>query len=236
MPLRFLVRAWPLLLVAAGLAAVLALGIPQALNWDTLSAHLATLRRLVAERPAEMALAYVGLYAALVALAVPGGGLFTVTGGVLFGAWLGTALAVIAASAGAVLLFLAARHALGPLLRRRAARLLDRVRPMLERDGFAGLIAMRLIPVVPFWLSNLAPALLGMRLGPFALATLLGIVPGSAVFASLGAGLGDILAAGGTPDLSAALSPRVLLPLLGLALLALLPIGWRRWRASRAPA
>ena len=139
---------------------------------------------------------------------------------------------MLGGTAGAVLLFLAARTALGRPIGRRAEPLLSRIRPGLERDGFSYLLALRLIPVVPFWLLNLAPALVGMRLAPYALATLIGIIPGTLVFASIGAGIGGVLEAGRQPDLSVILSPRVIVPLLGLALLSLLPVAWRRWKGS----
>jgi len=145
----------------------------------------------------------------------------------------GAALAVAGATIGAVLLFLAARSALGGWLTGRSGGLLDRVRPGLERDRFSYLLALRLLPVVPFWLVNLAAALVGMRLGSFALGTLLGIIPGTAVFASVGAGLGSVLEAGRDPDLSVILRPAVIGPLVALAVLALLPVAWRHWRAAR---
>jgi len=157
-----------------------------------------------------------------------------VAGGVLFGLAAGSIYAVLGAWLGAILVFLAARYALGELLERRAGKLLDRVRPGLQRDGFSYLLALRLLPIVPFWLMNLAPALAGMRLAPYAAATLLGIVPATIVFVSLGAGFGDALSAGQQPDLSIVFRPAVLLPLLGLAVLALLPIGVRQWRRAHA--
>jgi uncharacterized membrane protein YdjX (TVP38/TMEM64 family) len=137
---------------------------------------------------------------------------------------------VAGATLGAVLLFLAVRVALAPLLARRAPRLLARIRPGLERDGFSYLLAIRLIPAFPFWLVNLAPALVGMRLLPYAAATLLGVIPAAVVFASLGAGVGGVLAAGQRPDLGVILAPHILGPLIGLAALSLLPVLWRRWR------
>ncbi|MBX6748033.1 MAG: TVP38/TMEM64 family protein, partial [Acetobacteraceae bacterium] len=79
----------------------------------------------------------------------------------------------------------------------------------------------------PFWLANLAPALAGMPFPAYAAATFLGIIPGAAVYAGIGAGLGEVLDAGGRPDLSAVLSPGILLPLLGLAALSLLGVWWR---------
>ena len=107
-----------------------------------------------------------------------------------------------------------------------------RIKPGLERDGFSYLLSLRLLPIFPFWLVNLAPALVGMRLAPFALATAIGIVPGVLFLVSIGAGLGDLLALGGAPDVSAVISWRFLASRFGLAALALTPVLWRRWRRS----
>ena len=181
-------------------------------------------------------MAYTALYALVVGASLPAGGLLSVAGGLLFGALAGTLLAVIGASLGAVLLFLLARGTLGRLLATRARPLLERIRPALERDAFWGLLALRLIPVVPFWLGNLAPALLGIRLLPFAAATILGIIPATAVLASLGAGLGGAATGEFPPDASMLFSPAILLPILGLALLSVLPIALRRWRGRHDAA
>ena len=223
-------RLWPILLILALLAAAWAAGLQRQFTWASLAAHEAGLRHFVNAAPLEAAAAYVAAYAALVALSVPFGALFTVSGGLLFGTVAGALLAVAGATIGGVLIFLAARSALAPLLAARAGPFLERVRPGLERDGFSYLLAMRLIPAVPFWLTNLAPALVGIGLRTFAGATLIGIMPAAFVFAGIGAGLGGVLAAGGQPDLSVIWSPPVLLPLLGLAALSLLPVAWRYWR------
>ena len=90
------------------------------------------------------------------------------------------------------------------------------------------------MPAFPFWLVNLGAALSGMRLLPYAAATVIGIIPATFVFASIGAGLGDVLATGGSPDLTLIFSPRILGPLIGLAALSLLPVVWRRWKRSSA--
>jgi uncharacterized membrane protein YdjX (TVP38/TMEM64 family) len=226
-------RLWPLLLLAALLAAAYASGLQRQLSWSALAAHEAALRQRVELHPLWAACAYVVTYAAAVAISLPAAVVLTVSGGLLFGTAGGGALAVAGAWIGAVLLFLAARTALGPLLATRAATLLDHVRPGLQRDGFSYLLALRLIPVVPFWLTNLAPALVGMSLAPYAAATLLGIIPATLVFASIGAGVANVLAAGGQPDLSVIFSAPVLLPLLGLALLSLAPVVWRLWQRRR---
>lgn len=221
-------------MLGAAIAAVYGLGLQHQLSWAALAAHQTALHALVALHPLASAAAYVALYAVAVALSLPGGAVLTVAGGLLFGVAPGAALAVIGATLGAILLFLVARYALYDLLAAKAGPLMARIRPGLERNGFSYLLALRLLPVFPFWLVNLAPALAGMRLAPYAAATVIGIIPGAVVFASIGAGVGDVLAGGGTPDLSLVLSPRILLPLLGLAALSLAPVAWRYWKGRHA--
>ena len=223
-------RMLPLVVLLAILGLAYTMGWHQALSWPALAARRAELQGAVAAQPLGTALAYVAIYAAAVAVSIPGAVVITLTGGLLFGTVFGTVLAVIGATTGAILLFVAARSALGPMLAARAGPWLERLRPGIERDGFNYILALRLIPVVPFWLVNLAPALIGMPLAPFAAATFLGIIPATAVFASIGAGIGHVLDAGGTPDLSVILSAPVLLPLLALAALSLLPPIWKRWK------
>ena len=227
-------RLAPLLLILAAVALAYALGLQHQLSWTALAAHQAVLRTWVQADPLATAAGYVALYALAVAVSFPGAVVFSVTGGLLFGTVLGAALTVCAATIGAVIIFLAARSALGPFLARRTQRMLDRVRPGLQRNGFLYVLALRLIPVVPFWLINLAAALSGVRLSHFAVATFIGIIPATTVFASIGAGLGGVLEAGRTPDLSIIFSAPVLLPLLGLAALSLLPVGWRYWNGKNA--
>lgn len=229
-------RLWPLALVLAALGLAYALGLHRLLSFEALAAQRATLTSFVAASPVLAGLAYVGLYVVVVALSLPGAVVMTLAGGFLFGPWLGAAVAVVGATLGACALFLAARYALAETLAAKAGPLLGRVRDGLARDGFWYLLSLRLIPVVPFWLVNLAPALAGMALAPFAAATFIGIIPGTAVFAGIGAGLGQVFDAGGRPDLSVIFSPGILLPLLGLAALSLLGIWWRGRKAKGAMA
>ncbi len=223
-----LIRLVILGLFATIVVAAIAFGLPARLSWAALAAHQTALHVFAARHPVVAASAYVAVYCGVVALSVPGGGVLTIVGGLMFGPWRGAALAVIGASSGAVLLFLLARSVLAAPLARRLGGFAERLREGLARDGFNYLLALRLVPVVPFWLVNLAPALLGMPLVPYAGATVLGIIPASLVFAGVGAGLGDVLAAGHAPDSGLLFTPHVLLPLLGLAILALLPALWRR--------
>ncbi len=222
-------RVVPLALLVAALAALWASGLASKLDWAALAHHRAVLAAWVDRHRVVAPLVYAALYAALTALSVPEAAVFTVAGGLLFGTLVGGAMAVIGATAGALVLFLAARSAFAPAMAARGGGRLTRVRTELHRNGFHYLLAIRLIPLVPFWLVNLAAALAGMRLWSFAAATLLGIIPGTFVFASIGAGVGDLLAAGNRPDLALILSPPILAPMLALAVLALLPVAWRKW-------
>lgn len=230
--MRNLTRFWPLLLVAAA-ALAYASGLHHRLSWEALASHEAMLRAALRAHPFAVSAGYVGAYILITVLSLPGGIALDLVGGFLFGTVLGAGLTVLGATVGAILLFLIARRALAGVLAAKAGRLLARLRPGLERDGFSYLLAIRLVPIFPFWLVNLAPALIGMRLAPYALATLLGITPACLVFASIGAGLGNVLAAGQPPALRVIFAPSVLLPLVGLALLALLPVAWRHLRTRQ---
>jgi uncharacterized membrane protein YdjX (TVP38/TMEM64 family) len=178
--------------------------------------------------------AYLLLYAIAVLFALPESAVLTVAGGLLFGTLSGGLLAVIGSSVGAVALFLAIRHHLADAIAARRSGFLEVVRQSLHRDGFSYLLAIRLIPAFPFWLVNLAAALSGMRLASYGAATVIGIIPATFVFASIGAGLSEVLAAGGQPDLTVIFSPRILGPLAALAALSLLPVAWRRWKRPNA--
>ena len=227
-------RLWPLLALAAAIALAFALGLDRYLRLEVLQQNRALLLDLVAQRPVVVALGYLAIYVAAVALSLPGAVILTLAGGFLFGTAVASVLVVIGATLGACLVFLVARTALGDALRARAGPWLSRMEAGFARNAFSYLLVLRLVPLFPFWLVNLVPAFLGVPLGTFAAATLIGIVPGAVVYASVGAGLGAVFDAGGTPDLGLILQPRVLLPLLGLALLALVPVAYRRWKGGRS--
>jgi len=225
----------------AGLALVFGLcaaawktGAVQALYWPSMVAHRAQWAAMVAAHPDAAPFAFAGIYAFAVAMSLPVGLWLSLLGGLLFGVWLGGLLTVIGAGLGAIALFLLARGLLSPFLEHKFGRQIAKLRPGLERDGFAYLLALRLMPVFPFWLVNLAPALIGMRLGPYAAATILGMVPTSFVLNAVGAGLGATLSSGAPPSAAMLLRPEILIPCLALAVLAILPAFWRQWQNRQA--
>jgi uncharacterized membrane protein YdjX (TVP38/TMEM64 family) len=215
-------------LVAVGIAFV-ALGGRHYLTFAALAENRNWLCSLVQRWGFVAALLYIAVYAGLVALSVPGGAVLTIAGGFLFGTWLGALYAVIGATLGATGIFLATRAGLGGLARR-AGPLVGKLEAGFRADAFNYLLVLRLVFIFPFWLVNLVPALVGVRLSTFILATFLGIIPGTFVYASFGNGLGNVV---GEPGLGVLLRPSVLGPIIGLVILALIPVGYKRWRTKR---
>ncbi|HTY69101.1 MAG TPA: TVP38/TMEM64 family protein [Alphaproteobacteria bacterium] len=218
-------RAVPLLVLVAGLGAFFALGLQRYVTFEALAHHREGLLGWVGGHPLAAPAVYIAAYILAVAFSVPGGIWFTIAGGFLFGTALGGCYAVIGATLGATALFLAARSAAGDLLRARAGSALQRMEEGFRRDAFNYLLILRLVPLFPFFLVNLVPAFLGVPLRTYVAATAVGIIPAVFVFASVGNGLGAVFDAGGEkPHL---LTPPVLVPLMGLAVLALIPVVYR---------
>lgn len=219
---RFLPLVILVVLAVAGFEVVRSVG------WDGLGRHQAQLEGWVTAHPYGSAAIYLLTYTAAVAVSLPNAALLTVAGGLLFGKFVGCALTVSGATVGATVLVLIVRTAFGQTLDRQRERIPQAVRRRLTTDGFSYLLALRLVPLFPFWLVNLAAAVVGMRLAVFVPATLIGVAPTSFILSAIGAGVGSILAAGQTPDLSVLFSARILLPLGALAVLSLLPAVFRR--------
>ncbi|HWK45102.1 MAG TPA: VTT domain-containing protein [Stellaceae bacterium] len=223
-------RLLPLGLLAIGLAVFFGFGLQRYLTFHSLARNRAWLGEAVAQHGVLALAIYMLIYTTVVALSVPGGVILTLTGGFLFGTVTGTIATVISATLGATLLFVTARAGIGDHLRRRAGPMLGRFEAGFRRNAFSYLLMLRLLPLVPFFLINLLPAFLGVPLRTYVLATLLGIIPAVLVFASIGNGLGAVFDAGQMPDLSIFSKPSIAGPLLGLALLALLPVIYQHWR------
>ena len=226
-------RLVPLAILLAAMATVFATDLHRYLSMETLSDNYMALRDWAAAHPIVAPLAFGVVYAAGVAVSVPGAAIMTLAAGLMFGLVLGTVIVVVAATVGATLVFLIAKTSLGEPLRRRASGWIRRMEEGFREDALSYLLVLRLVPIFPFWLVNIVPAFLGMRLVSYVVATFLGILPGTAVIASIGNGLGEILAAGERPDLSIVFAPEVLGPLLALAALVLSTTLYKRWRRRR---
>jgi uncharacterized membrane protein YdjX (TVP38/TMEM64 family) len=224
----------PLLVIAGLFVALLASGVLRHISLRELGDHRAQLAELVARHPLMTLAGYVGVYVVIVVACTPGPSLMTVAGGFLFGPWLGGAAALASATVGAALVFLACRTAFGDWAATRAGPMAARLEAGFSRSAFSYLLAMRLMPVAPMFLVNIAAGLARIRLSTLILATLLGTAPASFIYAGLGAGVGEALSRHARLDVSLFARPAIVLPLAGLALISLAPALWRLWRARRA--
>lgn len=225
-----------LLIAAAVVALLVALrftGLGELLSLDTLARHRAALTGWVAANPWLAALAYVALYTAATAFSVPGALVLTLSGGFLFGAWLGTALTVLGATAGATLVFLFAQRIFGADALQRLGPRAEALGRGIQANAWSYLLVLRLVPLFPFVLVNLVPAFVGVPLATYVLTTFFGIMPGTAVFSLAGAGLGSVLDQGGAVSPGSILTPQIIGGLVGLAALSLAAIPIRKRLAAR---
>jgi uncharacterized membrane protein YdjX (TVP38/TMEM64 family) len=247
----FPVRRWlPLALIVAVSTTVIALGWHRHLSAEALIQHHDSIQTFIASHRVAAVAVYVAIYIAVVALSVPGGLFLTLTGGALLGGLLGGAAAIVGATIGATFIFLIAKSAFGEHLVRRAGPLAQKIAGGFRADAFSYLLFLRLVPVFPFFLVNLVPAIAGVRFGTFVAATVIGIVPASFAFAFVGAGLESVIraegasyhacrAAGGADchvnfDLKTAVTPELVAALVALGVIALLPVLVKRLRSRYA--
>lgn len=228
-------RLAPLGLMIAVILAFFLLGLNRYVTLDTLRANEQWLRTFTNTHLLVAMSGFVLAYIAVVAFSVPVATVMTITGGVLFGVWRGAVLSVVGATTGAIILFVLTRYVVRDAFRTRSGPFINRMTQGFERNAFSYLLLLRLVPLVPFSVVNLVTPTLGVSLRSFTLATVIGIVPGTLAFASIGDGL-SIAAGAGSHDTSGqAASPQMIAVRVGLALLALVPfiVQWLRRRRAR---
>ena len=194
------------------------------LTFDALKENRVLLQSFVKEHFFISLILFCAVYVAAIALSLPGGAVMSITGGFLFGTILGTSLVVGAATLGATLLFLIAKTALGEMLQQKAGPWLEKMRKGFQDNAFYYLLTLRLVPLFPFFVVNLVPAFLGVKIRDYILATFIGIIPGSFVFVSVGTGIGSVFDRGEVFTVSSILTPEILIALFGLGALSLLPV------------
>jgi uncharacterized membrane protein YdjX (TVP38/TMEM64 family) len=231
-------RFAPLILLVLIGAPILLSGAGDYLRLDALQENESALRAFVAERMILALALFILIYAVATAISIPGGLVLTLAGGFLFGTWLGGAATVIGATIGAVIVFHAVRTSFGESLRRRAQASGGRLKAIIDgvaAGAFGYILTLRLIPIMPFWFVNVAAGLAHAPTGAYTLATLIGIVPATFIYSGIGAGIGELVARGETPDLQAVLSPAILLPLIALGVLTLGTTIYRQRKAKPEP-
>ena len=194
----------------------------QYLSLNSLKENKDGLRNYTDKHYFLMVILFIGVYIAQTAFSLPGAAILTLAGGFLFGVFFGTIYVNIGATAGATLAFFAARYLFRDSIEKRFGQKLESIQKGFSKNGFSYLITLRLIPLFPFFLVNLASGLTRLRLPTYVTATALGILPGSLIYCNAGKQLGNINSLG---DIA---SPGVLGAFILLGLLALVPVMYQK--------
>ena len=222
-------RLLPLALIAAGLVLFFATGLNEYFSLEVLREHRDALRAWVDASPWLAIGVFILVYAAAVAISFPGASILTIFGGFLFGLWPGVPAIVIAATLGATGIFLASKTALSGVLSKRVSGFAKRMERGFHENELSYMFLLRLVPVFPFWAINIAAGVLGVSTRNFLIGTFFGIIPGSFVYTSIGAAANAAFDAGENITLSGILfKPETLIPIIGLAILALIPVILKR--------
>jgi uncharacterized membrane protein YdjX (TVP38/TMEM64 family) len=246
-------RSWPLGLALVASLLTLAMGWHEHITLGNVVTFRDKFHSVLNDHRLSSLLAYVFIYVCTTALSLPGGLVLTVAGGLMFGWLIGSIASIIGATAGATLVFLIARSALGQSLNTRAAPWLDKLRAGFNADAFNYLLFLRLVPAFPFWFVNIAPAILGVPLRTYVMTTFLGIIPGSLALAAAGAGLDSVIAAAKVNyatcvantgaqscrlaiDAHSLITREMMCALVLLGFAALIPIALKKWKACHAKA
>ena len=215
-----------------GLAGFFIIDPSELITWETITRHYAEISHFIEQNRTVSYLGFTLFYIAVVAFSLPIASSLTLAAGALIG-WPSIGLIVVAATAGASLLFMASRSLLRDFLRARAGPFFANLEDGFAKNAFGYLLFLRLIPAAPFWAVNILPAFSSIRLTQFIGATAIGIIPGTSVYVAFGRSFDHLLSRGETPDLAALNTPHIWLPLTGLALMALLPTLYRQFRPTR---
>ena len=224
-------RLIPVGVLLLGLVAFFVFDLGRFLSFETLRQNRVILLDWVDTYGVIAALVYMLIYAVAIAFSLPGGAVLTITGGFLFGSTWGTVCVVIAATAGATALFLIAKTSFGDALRAKAGPALQKMQAGFQEGALSYLLVLRLVPLFPFFLVNLVPAFLGVSLRVYVVGTFIGIIPGTFVFATVGAGLGSVFDQGEAFSAAGILTPQIITALIGLAVLALIPVVYKKIKA-----
>ncbi|MFV0369581.1 MAG: TVP38/TMEM64 family protein [Hyphomicrobiaceae bacterium] len=244
------VKRWaPLAVLAVLMALAFTMGWHEHLSFKTIGLNYEALTSYIENNLIVAVLCYLALYVVVVALSLPGGLVMTLSGGLLFG-WFITAVAtVIGATIGATIVFLIAKSSFGEAMAAKAGPWLGKLRAGFQENALSYLLFLRLVPAFPFFVVNLAPALLGVSLKTYVVGTFFGIIPGTTAFSVLGAGLGSAVESQNaiynaclaehasnaekictySIDTKALVTPELMAAFVLLGVVALIPVALKTW-------
>lgn len=193
------------------------------LTLEALKANRQSLLDYYAAHKVLTVASFMAIYIIQTVLSLPGAAILSLAAGAIFGSIMGTVYASIAATIGATLAFLVTRYLLRDAVLNKFGSKLEGMNRELESRGLNYLLFLRLVPIFPFFLINLAAGLTRLPLRTFFWGTILGIIPAGFVFVNAGASLATI------DSLSDIASPRVLGSFALLGLFALIPVLYNRF-------
>ncbi|MCH2547979.1 MAG: TVP38/TMEM64 family protein [Alphaproteobacteria bacterium] len=202
-------------LIAVSVAAFFLLGGQEYISLATLQEHHAVFIQYYDANPVKVVMIFIAGYVFFTALSLPGAAVMTLLGGALFGLGLGTAIVSIASTAGATLAFLASRFVFGSAIQQRYGQRLEKINEGIAREGGYYLFALRLVPVFPFFLVNLAMGVTSIAVWKYVAVSWLGMIPGTIAYVFAGTELAQVA------SLSDVLSPTLILAFVVLGLLPL---------------
>ncbi|MEL6665286.1 MAG: TVP38/TMEM64 family protein [Pseudomonadota bacterium] len=220
------IKLWPVYVIAAGLALAVSQGWHQYLTLDSLSENAVWLDELVRNNLVLVLAGYILVYAAATTFIIPGG-VLTIAGGFLFGLYIGTPATIIAATLGASILFFAAKTSIGSVLRQIAGPFLERMESGFNENALSYMFALRLIPLFPFAVVNIAPGLLGAKYRDYLITTFFGIIPGTLAYTWIGAAIKGTLLEGGEVDIGS-LASNFLPAFVALGVVSLIPVAYKK--------
>lgn len=234
-------RFAPVAVIVAGLVFGYLRGWHEYLSLGMLVESREMLRAFVDGNFAMAAVGYVLIYIVAVAFSFPGASLLTIGGGFMFGWFVAGVLTAIAAPIGATIIYLVARSAVGDFLvdmmKRKAGPRIRQLAEGFEEDAFSYLLSIRLAPIFPFWVINIAPAIFNVPLGTYIAATVIGILPGTFAYAFLGEGIDSVIAAqeaaGDELSVGDLVTPEITAAFVVLAVVSLIPTIVKKFRAAR---
>lgn len=230
-------RFLPLAIVVAGLGFAYLMGWQRFFTLDFLAESRESLTSFVASNYWLSTIGFTALYAIAVAFSFPAASILTIFSGFLFGWLAGSVIVAIGATTGASAIFLAARSAFGDGLRSRVGGRVKNLADGFEKDAFSYLLVLRIAPVFPFFIMNIAPALFNVPLRTYVIATFLGILPGVVAYSYLGQGIGSVLdaaeAAGTSASVGDLITTEITLAFAALAIVAAVPVVIKKWRGRK---
>ncbi len=213
-----------LLIFIGGFFAFFLLDGDRYLNFSTLKANRDRLLAFSLNHYGAILMTAMAVYTVSTALSLPVATILSLAIGFLFGLWVGTAIILFSATLGATLVFLAARYVFAGVISRHMGTTARKLISEFHRNDFNYLLFLRLVPLFPFWLINLATAFTPIKVRTYVLATAIGILPGALVFTNLGQSLGRM----DSPDQLLSFKTVSALTLLGI--FALLPVFVKKFR------